>query len=276
VRHCLHHTGGWDRDRSPDPSGTPGPIAEALGVSPPLGVDHVVRYGLGRRLDFEPGARHVYSNFGYLLLGRVIETVTGRGYEDYVRTEVLAPLGCAGMRLGRAMPEDRFAREVRYYDALKRFGRCLHPPRLGQAVPLPDGADNFEVYEAHGGWVASAADLVRFARGFDPERDPAVFARPAGPAGFDRDGKPLDRYYAAGWHVRPNGAGGRPNVWHDGTVWGCSALLVKRGDGLSWAVLLNTDSHPDGTKLPEVIDAHLHAAADRVTEWPEPAAHFRE
>src|SRR5262249_25025379 len=155
---------------SPDPSGIPGQIAGALGISPPVTIEQTVRYGLGRRLDFDPGTQHVYSNFGYLVLGRVIETVTQRKYAENVRTAVLAPLGGRGMGLGRAMPEARFADEVRYYDPRKRLGPCQLPPRLGQAVPLPDGADNFEVYEAHGGWVASAVDLVRFAGGFDPER----------------------------------------------------------------------------------------------------------
>lgn len=270
VRHCLQHTGGWDRDISPDPSGIPWDIADALGSSPPLTIDDVVRYGLGRRLDFDPGTRHVYSNFGYLLLGRVIEAGSGDSYEDYVRREVLTPLGVGQMRLGRALPEDRFLDEVHYHDTRRRFGRCLHPPRLRAAVPLPDGADNFEVYEAHGGWVASAIDLVRFAHGFDdPEHCPVLSAkaietmwqRPAGDV-------ESDRYYACGWRVRPAGTGGRPNTWHAGTVWGASALLVRRGDGVSWAVLFNTDSHPNGTKLPELVDGYLHDAADEVSEWP--------
>jgi N-acyl-D-amino-acid deacylase len=273
VRHCLHHTGGWDRDLSPDPSGIPWDIAESLGISPPLSINDVVRYALGRPLDFDPGTRHAYSNLGYLLLGRVIETASGTSYEDYVRREVLAPLGANGMRLGRALPENRFPGEVHYHDTRKRVGRCLYPPRVGEVVPLPDGADNFEVYEAHGGWVASAIDLVRFARGFDdPERCPVLSAkavetmwqRPPGDAGEDR-------YYACGWRVRPAGAGGRPNTWHAGTVWGASALLVRRGDGITWAALFNTDSHPNGTKLPELVDGYLHAAADEVTAWPDGA-----
>ena len=278
VRHCLHHTGGWDSDITPDPSGTPWEIAEALGVTPPLAIDDVVRFMLGRPLDFDPGTRHVYSNFGYLLLGRVIETVSGTTYEDYVRREVLAPLGAGGMRLGRALPQDRTAGEVMYHDTRKRVGPCLYPPRLRETVPLPDGADNFEVYEAHGGWVASAVDLLRFARGFDdPARCPVLsasgvetlFARPEGDAGYEPNGQPRGRYYACGWRVRPNGTGGRPNTWHMGTVWGASAMLVRCGDGVSWAALFNTDSHPSGTKLPDLLDKRIHSAADDVTAWPE-------
>jgi N-acyl-D-amino-acid deacylase len=182
------------------------------------------------------------------------------------------------MRLGRAQLQDRFSGEVAYHDTRKRVGPCLYPPRLREPVPLPDGADNFEMYEAHGGWVASAVDLLRFARGFDTSvRSPVLsassmgtlLARPDGPAGYEADGRPRGHYYACGWRVRPNGTGGRANVWHMGTVWGASAMLVRRGDGISWAALFNTDSTPSGTKLPDALDDRFHEAADRVNEWPE-------
>ena len=60
VRHCLNHTGGWDRDRSGDPIGIPARIAAALGGTPPVSAADVVRYTLGLRLDFDPGARYAY------------------------------------------------------------------------------------------------------------------------------------------------------------------------------------------------------------------------
>ena len=44
-----------------------------------------IGYMLRRPLQFEPGARDAYSNFGYCLLGRVIEKVTGKSYEEFVR-----------------------------------------------------------------------------------------------------------------------------------------------------------------------------------------------
>ena len=56
-------------------------------------------------------------------------------------------------------------------------------------MPLPDGANNIEGYEAHGGWIASAVDLVRFASAFDVgnkspllngQVDPEMWARPDG------------------------------------------------------------------------------------------------
>ncbi|MBN9120654.1 MAG: beta-lactamase family protein, partial [Planctomycetes bacterium] len=168
VRQCLQHTGGWDRDRKGgfDPIGIPQRITRALQLDGPPSPDDVVRYMMGRPLDFAPGARMAYSNLGYLVLGRVIEAATGQRYEPWVVANVLRPCGAGGMRLARGVPEKRAAAEVRYHDSQNRTGRCLYPPRVGQKVPLPDGAENVEAFEAHGGWVSSAVDLVRFASAF--------------------------------------------------------------------------------------------------------------
>jgi CubicO group peptidase (beta-lactamase class C family) len=46
-----------------------------------------------RRLKFEPDAKSAYSNLGYMVLGAVIESVSGEKYESYVRQHVLNPLG---------------------------------------------------------------------------------------------------------------------------------------------------------------------------------------
>src|SRR5207247_957030 len=136
----LQHTGGWDGAKSFDPMFRPLLIARSVGVEPPAGPEAVIRYMLGQPLDFDPGQRYAYSNFGYCLLGRVIEKASGRGYEDYVRQEVLAPLGIQSMRLGKTLPEGRLPGEVTYYDQKKRSGQAVLGPMRGEPVPLPYGA----------------------------------------------------------------------------------------------------------------------------------------
>jgi N-acyl-D-amino-acid deacylase len=101
VRHCLQHTGGWDRDKSYDPIGRPWQIAKALGIDPPVKPAHIVRYMMGQPLDFGPGERHSYSNVGYLVLGRIIETLAGQMYEAYVKKQVFGPLGVKTPQLAR-------------------------------------------------------------------------------------------------------------------------------------------------------------------------------
>jgi CubicO group peptidase (beta-lactamase class C family) len=276
IQHCLQHTGGWDRDTSGDPIGRAVEIALAVGVPPPARPVDIVRYMMGQPLDFDPGAKHVYSNLGYLVLGRIIEAVTGEKYEAHVKKEVLTPLGIQGARLGRTLPENRAAGEVKYYDSQQRMAKSIYPPH--QPAPLQYGAQNIEGYEAHGGWIASAVELVRLASAFDPPRRcpllraatiTEMFARPAGPAGYEPDGKPKAAYYGCGWSVRPIQGGDKVNEWHGGFIAGSEALLVRRWDGLNWAVIFNTALAPDGERrLVGLIDGLIHRAADQIESWP--------
>jgi len=64
--------------------------------------DYVNLYGK-RDLEFVPGSRWQYSNYGFLLLGVVIERVSGKSYYDYVSEEVYAP---ARMTSTASLPED--------------------------------------------------------------------------------------------------------------------------------------------------------------------------
>lgn len=278
VRQCLQHTGGWDRDRAGgyDPIGIPGLITRELKLDGAPTPNDVVRYMMERPLDFTPGVRFAYSNLGYLLLGRVIEAVTGQRYEPWVKKNVFGAVGATAPVLARGLPENRPKAEVAYRDSKGRKGTCLYRPGRGRRVPLPDGAQNVEAFEAHGGWVMSAVDLVRFASAFDNgRRSPLLsdagikemWARPDGAAGFGPDRKPHEVYYGCGWNVRPVGEG-KMNAWHDGLISGTSALLVRRWDGLNWAVLFNTDADPAGEHPAGAIDAPLHGAADKVRQWP--------
>ena len=88
IRQLLNHTGGWDRDKPSggfDPMFRPAIAAAAVGAPAPASAETVIRYMKGLPLDFDPGTKYVYSNFGYAILGRVIERSSGMPYEEYVR-----------------------------------------------------------------------------------------------------------------------------------------------------------------------------------------------
>lgn len=86
VRHLLDHTGGLDDARMWQ--------VFSLRADPdaPLG-DGLTRPGGTLRLRHRPGERFSYSNTGYLLLGMLIEAVTGTRYESWLDAELLVPLG---------------------------------------------------------------------------------------------------------------------------------------------------------------------------------------
>jgi N-acyl-D-amino-acid deacylase len=164
VRHLLQHSGGWDREASFDPMFRPIEAAQAVGAPSPASAETVVRYMLGRPLDFAPGARYAYSNFGYAVLGRIIERVSGMTYEQYVRTAVLAPMGIGRMRIGASLASGRAPGEVRYFDPATATSVF---PGGGGGVSWPYGGFNLEAMDAHGGWIASTVDLMRFVTAVD-------------------------------------------------------------------------------------------------------------
>lgn len=272
IRQLLQHTAGWDREQSFDPIGRPRQIATAMQQPLPPSPTDVMRYALGLPLDFDPGSRYAYANVDYLCLGRVIEHLTGQPYAAAVQQRVLTPLNITRMQLGRALKEHRQPGEVCYYDSRSRRVPCLFPPHVDEEVPLCYGGENVEGFEAHGGWLASAVDLARFTAAFSaktstdllkPETIRTMWERPAGVAGHETDGTPKPFYYGCGWSVRPIDAE-RLNAWHTGRISGTSTLMVRRWDGLSWAVLFNTDATPaaDHPAPASLIDPLLHGAID--------------
>lgn len=274
IAQLLRHTGGFDREVSFDPMFRPIDIARAAGTHPPAMPPQIIQYMMGRPLDFDPGTREAYSNFGYCVLGRVIEKASGTSYGDYVRSQILRPLGITRMRLGRSLESERVPGEVRYYP----HGDSHLPSVFGnhENVPLAYGGWCIEAMDSHGGWIASAPELVRFASALDdPEHCPflnagsiaELFRRPRD-TGYDKDGKPKDAYYACGWEVRPVGDG-KANTWHTGLLDGSATLLVRRYDGLTWAVLFNTDYDSKHQYLGQLIDPLVHPVADSVQQWPE-------
>ena len=182
------------------------------------------------------------------------------------RSETRIPGSCCG-DAGRAK---RAKAEVTYHTRKNRTMPSVFPP-VGRPVPAQYGGMHVEAMDAHGGWIASAIDLVRFAREFDsPETCrfltvrsiAATFARPRGKKGAV--------YYAFGWSVRPIGKGGKANTWHTGGFVGSSTLLVRRHDGLDWAVLFNlARAKKKGRYLADKIDPLVHRAADAVKVWPD-------
>lgn len=274
IRHLLQHRGGWDRGVSFDPMFQSVRFASELKVAAPAKTPHVISAMLKRPLDFEPGERYAYSNFGYCLLGRVIEKITGQTYEEYVQDSVLKPLGIETMRIGRTKLAGRVDSEVRYYDQGR--GKSVFQENLGEVVPSAYGGWYLEAMDSHGGWIASATDLARFATAFDdPVRCPILskqsidimFSRPSGKAGYDEKNQPKDVFYSMGWSIRALSSG-KSNQWHTGSLPGTTTIMIRRQDGKNFIALLNTRETPSSDSLSRDLDQLLHRAANSVTKWP--------
>lgn len=269
VLDLLRHSGGWDRALSFDPMFRSREIAAAFGVDPPADAAAIVRYMAGQPLDWDPATKYAYSNFGYCLLGRIVEKATGQAYDEYVKAAVLTPAGAAGMRLGRSLEADRAAGEVAYYDySGAPLAESVFPTGPDE-VPWPYGGFAIEPMDAHGGWLASARDLLRFVLAVDGRTATPDVLQPASIA-LMVERPPLAEYsgaatfYALGWQVRPTG--GDANWWHTGSLPGTATILVRTANALSWVALFN--SRPaDSDSFFNELDSALWRAVNGITDW---------
>ena len=279
IRQLLQHTGGWDRGKSFDAMFQSVRMAKSLGSPPPAGQRQIIQFMMGVPLDFDPGSDYAYSNYGYCLLGRVIEEKSGEeSYEKYVQKRVLSPIAVTRMKIGRTRVQGRAKGEVSYHDREGKKGSSVFADHLDERVPQPYGAWHLEAMDSHGAWLASAVDLVRFADAVSfPDRFKvvtakhveAMYARPPKPVGRDGRGEPKRVYYGCGWNVRLVDQGGEGrNTWHTGSLPGTSTILVRRYDGLNWAVLFNSRDGADGKRMSAHIDGRMHRVANAVKEWP--------
>jgi len=266
VRHLLRHSGGWDSAASFDPMFRPAEIAAATRTPAPASAEAIVRHMFGQPLQFDPGTRTAYSNFGYCVLGRIIERVSGRRYEDYVREAVLVPAGAGAMRLGRTAGLARAPGEGWYaMPPAAALVRSVFPDEPG-LVASPYGGFHLEAMDAHGGWLASPVDLVRCALRYDGRAQPPdlldvaallappLLPLPQAPGAFQGDG----------WVVRPVGADA--NWWHGGSLPGTSSILVRSHHGFVWAAVANF--RPADRSLWQALDAAMWEALAKVEAWP--------
>ena len=97
-----------------------------------------------------PGTTYGFSNFGYLVLGRVIEKISGQSYADFVKDSILKPIGISDMQITGWLG-DKKKNEVTYY-------KDLTFPRYNGEI---DDEFCFPRADACSGWIASATDLLK-------------------------------------------------------------------------------------------------------------------
>jgi hypothetical protein len=161
INYLINHTGGWDRDITFDPLQGDLRISKGLNVELPIEPDHIIQYMLSQPLDHPPGLTFAYSNYGYFLLGEVIEELTGMSYIDYVKETIFEPLGYANeVFLGGNTMADRLPLESSY-DCEWITSNMLSPEK--DPVCAPYGLINIETWGSAAGIIASSRAIAAFA-----------------------------------------------------------------------------------------------------------------
>ena len=234
VQNLLNHaSGGWAADLGFDPMFNYTNLNKADLISKTLN---------DQPLEKTPGTEYHYSNFGFCVLGRVIERLTGQNYDAYVKSQVLAPAGINDMEIAGDTEADKKANEVKYY---------------GQ-----DGEDPYGMkvarMDSHGGWIATSMDLVRLLVRVDKFPTKPDLLQTA-TLNLMYTPSTANAGYAKGWAVNTI-----PNYWHNGSLPGEQALMVRTNDGFCWSVLVNTRTGNIGGDM----DALMWAIKNTIGFWP--------
>jgi CubicO group peptidase (beta-lactamase class C family) len=241
VDHLLTHTaGGWPADNTD-------PMMHNDGWDQTKLITQTIA---NVSLTNPPGTHWAFSNFGYCVLGRVIEQVTGQAYGSYVQTNILGPCGISTMQIAKNKESQRANYEVVYYGQYSEDPYKLNITRM----------------DSDDGWIASSTELVQFlnhvagAPGIPALLKPATIKlmttpAPAYPAG--------DARYARGWMVRDNGAG---SWWHNGSLPGTTSIMVRTSTGFCWAALANTRTQPSN-EIDTAIDQMMWNMVRTVPSW---------
>lgn len=239
VGQLLAHRAGFAREGTAD-STTGENLRTYLGTrtAREADIDGLLRGALRAKLPLAPGQAYDYTNTAYLMLGAIIESVSGQKYEDYCRAAVLRPLGLDAVRLDQ------------------RWG----------------------ILSSFGGWAMTAPQFLTFMRAFDPGSKvmgPATRQFLVAPEDkWINDQKAV--FYSLGVNVRA--ATGGYNIWHHGTwryeasrtydgtlSESVGTFAVRAAAGGSWfAAFVPNPGEAATTELDRVLFAAFRAVKD----WP--------
>lgn len=218
VEHLLRHQAGFATDLMFSQE----TVRLGLGLERKPEADDYIRYSLNRKLRYAPGTTNSYSNFGYLLLSRIIETKSGLPYATYITDSILAPIGIYDMHIAGNELESSLPEEVHYYSHSKELD--------------PYSSNDVTVLSGAGAWCTSVVELAKLMAAIDgrPEQ-PDILSQEAIEAMTAYSDPEL---YSLGWNdTNPE------NGWtRTGSFAGTSALIHYFPDGECWIMVTNSST----------------------------------
>ena len=234
IRQLLNHTSGIRSYTS-----IPG-LLQARAATPHTTAEMIALFK-DAPPTFERGSDWAYNNSGYVLLGAVIEKVTGEPWHVAIDQQMLKPLGLKSIR----------------YGGLKG-GEADVPvgySRAGDKVVVSNRID-MSIPHAAGSLVGSATEVAAWGRALHQGKviKPATYAQMITPTTL-----PSGRTVPYGFGLTPGDVRGRPSVGHDGGIFGFSTDgIYLPSEDIYVAVFANSD---EPSTDPEVLTRKLAAAA---------------
>ncbi|MDR0715059.1 MAG: serine hydrolase [Bacteroidales bacterium] len=218
-RHFLQHRSGWISN--PDPMFTEPYMNQTL--------DELISYMLGRAQTYDPGTTFSYYNLGFGVLGKIIEKITGKTYEQYLK-ELLLDAGISDIHVGGNTRQQ------------KRSNECVYYPQSGYSAY----DNNMPLIAAAGGLIASTSQMMRFLASFDGLSGVPDILNAATRSEMFTPLQYSNGWYALGWRMKHTSLypGG---YYHDGNLAGTATMWCGGvNGGYSAAILCNSRSYITG------------------------------
>ncbi len=236
IRNLLNHTSGLlDYEDLMPPRNASLPVEEAQ-IKDAEVLELLKRQAAGK---FAPGTRWAYSNSGYVLLGLVVEKISGRSFAEFLRDRIFIPLD-----MKNTVAYERGKNEV----ANRAFGHSRKDGRWKETDQSPTSATLGD-----GGVYSSLSDLAKWDEGLrrhsllsEAEMRPALTpVRVANGTAVEPDGTPAE--YGFGWFLNP--WNGRARMWHYGETIGFRTAIQRFVDGGLTVIVLCNRADVDAAEL---------------------------
>jgi D-alanyl-D-alanine carboxypeptidase len=247
VNELLHHTcGGWSGgdDRVDDPKLRDTSITMEQFISWTL--DNIPLRNI-------PGSTYGFSNFGYLLLGRIVETISGQSYTNFVKDSILKPIGISDMQIAGWLGDKKKNEVTNYKD--RYF--VSYDAELDDEFCFPRA-------DACSGWIASATDLLklidnvnRFSSHSNILDSPTVRIM--------LTASKLNEHFACGWFLNDD----FKNRYYISQHFGQTSEMVCAANGFSWVILINTNRPAAENYLGELDQIMWKALDNSAIKWTE-------
>jgi D-alanyl-D-alanine carboxypeptidase len=217
VDHLLHQTqGGWGTNAPGDPAFYDSTMSHTALIN--WTVDNNLLINV-------PGTTYRYSNFNFILLARIIEKVSGKTYEDYIKQDILNPLGATNTVIAGNNLSSKKANEVVYKGQ-------------GGDIPFVYSLYNYTRADGAFGWVSTPTDILRFATAVDSSNTkPDILSGTT--LKTMATTTTANPYYGCGWAIEG------PEWYWFGSLPGTASLIYRNSNGICVSFVANSRLQPN-------------------------------
>lgn len=217
VAHLLQHSAGFGSYKN---------VREQDNTKNYTSLEQAMQRFVNRDLRFDPGTDFYYTTYGYVVLGVLIEKVSGMSYGDYLKANIFSPAGMTHTYIENNLQLSKNAAAV------------YHAKKSGKIITKED--HNISDRVPGGGLRSTVLDLLNFGNAVLENKlvSAESLTKMTSNSGLKKEGNP----YGLGWYLYGNKDPFGEIFGHNGAQYGCSSFLLLFPDTKRVSVVLSNTS----------------------------------